>query len=192
MLYSQKFLPTNNRVVMLATQSSKGRVINFQINLQNGDRHIRSNVKLGPYITTAAITSCNYLILNANKLGIDKNLLLQSDLHINFDMLDDDIIKDGPSCGLAIFLALYTKLKSIQLKKVLAVTGEVTLSGKILGISDLKEKLEAAIQNNISAAIVPQSDLVDIKLMSQDLLKNIEIIAANNIGELLAKLHLMS
>ena len=189
-MYSQD-LSTNSSLFMLAMKSSKGIIVNFTVSLQNGDGSIRSNLKLGRQVTSSAITSCNYLILNAHTLDIDKNPLLHNDLHINFDMLDENIINDGPSAGLAIFLSLYTQLKSIHLKKSLAVTGEVSLSGKILSVSNIEEKLKAAAKENINTVIIPGSNFQEIK-NSINSFKNLNIIAVNNIADLVAKMHLIS
>ncbi len=189
-MHTQDF-STNSSLFILAIKSSKGTIINCTVSLQNGDGSIRSNVKLGRQVTSSAITSCNYLILNSSDLDIDKTLLLRNDVHINFDMLNENIINDGPSAGLAIFLSLYTQLKSIKLKQFLAVTGEISLSGKILSVSNIEEKLKAAEQQKITTVIIPGTNFQEIK-NSTHLFKNIHIIAVNNISDLLAKMHLIS
>ena len=110
--------------------------------------------------------------------------------HINFDILNENIINDGSSAGLAILLSLYAKLKSIELKKIIAVTGEVSLSGKILSVSNIEEKLKAAEEKNIRTIIIPGSNLQEIKNPINSF-KDVNLIRANNFADLVTKLHLI-
>ena len=91
--------------------------------------------------------------------------------------------KDGPSAGITIFSALYSCIMNFTISNQLAMTGELTLSGKVCEIGGLKEKLNSAIKSGITKVIIPKDNRLDN--LDQDIINNIDIIQIDNINDII-------
>ena len=117
-----------------------------------------------------------------DKWNIDPEFFNTNDFHIHVP--DGATPKDGPSAGVTLSLALISCLRKVPLRKKLAMTGEITLRGKILPVGGIKEKILVAINNNIKTIYVPIDNKADVKEIDKNIIKGIKIKYIDNYLEL--------
>lgn len=147
----------------LAWNNAGGDLLNIEITEMKGKGRISLTGKLGDVMQESAKAAVSYVRSRANALGISSNIFQHTDLHIHVP--EGATPKDGPSAGIALIVALVSALTSIPINKQVALTGEITLRGKVLPIGGLKEKLMAARRGLIQHVIIPkenEKNLVDI------------------------------
>ena len=147
-----------------------------------GNGNINLTGMLGDVIKESAYVAISYIKANSYIMDIDSNAFLNKDFHIHFE--GAAISKDGPSAGLAIITSLISLLKQKPIDSSVSMTGEITLRGKVLPVGGIKEKVLAAINNNIKTIYVPIDNKEDVKLIPKDLIKGIKIKYINNYLEL--------
>ena len=108
-------------------------------------------------------------------MNIDSKKFNKFDFHIHVP--EGATPKDGPSAGVAMCVVLVSVLSGKKIRKDIAMTGEITLTGKVLQIGGLKEKLLAALRGNIKAVLIPEANKKDLIDMPKEVTKNLEIIA---------------
>lgn len=148
----------------LAWTEMGGDVLEIEISVMPGKGGFTLTGQLGEVMQESAQTAYSYVRSRAPKLGIKKTDFSNNDIHVHFP--DGATPKDGSSAGITIASALISALTDIPFKNHLAMTGEVTLRGRVLAIGGLKEKLLAAQQHGITTVIIPkanESDLLDFK-----------------------------
>ncbi len=147
----------------LAWTSFGGEVLTIEVNTMKGSGKIQLTGKLGDVMKESAQAALSYVRSNANSLGIYSKVFADLDIHVHVP--EGATPKDGPSAGIAMTSALISALTGIPVRKDIALTGEITLRGKILPIGGLKEKLLAAKRACIPSVIIPhenEKDLVEI------------------------------
>lgn len=137
---------------------------------------------LGDVVKESAYVAISYIKANSYIMEIDNKVFLDKDFHIHFE--GAAISKDGPSAGLAIMTSLISLLKQKPIDSSVSMTGEITLRGKVLPVGGIKEKILAAINNNIKTIYVPIDNKEDVKLIPKELIKGIKIKYINNYLEL--------
>ena len=137
---------------------------------------------LGEVVKESVNVAISYIKANRNLLEIDMNLFKDKDFHVHFE--GAAIPKDGPSAGLAIMTSLISLLKNKAIDSTISMTGEITLRGKVLPVGGIREKVLAAINNNIKTIYVPIDNKEDVKEIPSELLKGIKIKYINNYLEL--------
>jgi len=148
----------------LAWTELGGDVLEIEVSIIPGKGGLTLTGQLGEIMQESAQTAYSYVRSRAPKLGIKKTDFSNNDIHIHFP--DGATPKDGSSAGITIASALISALTEIPFKNQIAMTGEVTLRGRVLAIGGLKEKLLAAQQHNIKTVIIPkanETDLIDFK-----------------------------
>lgn len=147
----------------LAWTTFGGEILTIEVNTMKGTGKIQLTGKLGEVMKESAQAAHSFVRANANKLGIYTKVFAGLDIHVHVP--EGATPKDGPSAGVAITAALVSALTGIPIRKDVALTGEVTLRGKILPIGGLKEKILAAKRACIQHVIIPaenEKDLVEI------------------------------
>ena len=147
-----------------------------------GNGNITLTGMLGDVIKESAYVAISYIKANSYIMDIDSKIFLNKDFHIHFE--GAAISKDGPSAGLAIMTSLISLLKQKPIDSSVSMTGEITLRGKVLPVGGIKEKVLAAINNNIKTIYVPIDNKEDVKLIPKELIKGIKIKYINNYLEL--------
>jgi ATP-dependent Lon protease len=132
----------------------------------------------------SARASVSYARARARELNIDPGVFDRSDIHIHVPA--GAIPKDGPSAGVTMATALISALTKIPVRKDVAMTGEITLRGRILPIGGLKEKSLAALRANISKVIIPDQNEKDLYDMPPYVKKRVEFIPVKDMDSLLA------
>lgn len=148
----------------------------------NGTGVLTLTGMLGDVVKESASVAISYIKANSYIMDIDTNLFKERDFHIHFE--GAAIPKDGPSAGLAIMTSLISLLKQKAIESTVSMTGEITLRGKVLPVGGIKEKILAAINNNVKTIYVPIDNKEDVKEIPSGLLKGIRIKYINNYLEL--------
>ncbi len=148
----------------LAWTELGGDVLEIEVSIIPGKGGLTLTGQLGEIMQESAQTAYSYVRSRAPKLGIKKTIFSNNDIHIHFP--DGATPKDGSSAGITIASALISALTDIAFKNHIAMTGEITLRGRVLAIGGLKEKLLAAQHHGIKTVIIPkanETDLLDFK-----------------------------
>jgi ATP-dependent Lon protease len=150
-------------VTGLAWTSVGGDILFVESLLSRGRGKLTLSGQLGDVMKESAVTALSYLRSRAEELGIDYRIFDQYDLHIHFP--EGAVPKDGPSAGIAIFTSIASVFTQRKIRSHLAMTGEITLRGKVLPVGGIKEKLLAARRAGIKDVILchkNRKDLIDI------------------------------
>ena len=147
----------------LAWTSVGGELLEVEVNAVPGTGKVVLTGNLGDVIKESARAALSYIRSRADQLGIDPEFHSTKDLHVHFP--EGAVPKDGPSAGIAIAAAMVSALTDIPVRQDVAMTGEITLRGRVLAIGGLREKTMAALRNQITTVFIPaenEKDLEDI------------------------------
>ncbi|MFH2065116.1 MAG: endopeptidase La [Pseudomonadota bacterium] len=159
-----------------------GEIIFVEAALMKGSQHLILTGSLGDVLRESAQTALSYLRSNALQLGIDPDFFENSDIHIHIPA--GAVSKDGPSAGVTIMVALLSLITKKPARRDVALTGEITLSGRILAVSGIREKLLAAQRAGIRTVILPKGNELDIGNLDPDLKSSMTIVTAEEVKNL--------
>lgn len=166
----------------LAWTELGGEVLEIEINVLPGKGGFTLTGQLGEVMQESAQAALSYVRSKALKLGIKKSVFNDKDIHIHFP--EAATPKDGASAGITMTTALVSALTEIPLKNNVAMTGEVTLRGRVLAIGGLKEKLLAAKQYNATNIVIPVANKTDLQEF-KDEIKDLDIFFAEHMDDVL-------
>ncbi len=161
-----------------------GDVLEIQVSLMPGKGALMLTGKLGEVMKESAKAALTYARTNAARLGITGRFWKDTDIHIHIP--EGAISKDGPSAGITIATALISALSGREVRRDVAMTGEITLRGSVLGIGGLNEKILAAQRFGIRHVILPAENEKDLKELPAPLRKGMTITKVKHIDEVLA------
>ena len=170
-------------VTGLAWTSVGGDILFVESLLSRGRGKLTLSGQLGDVMKESAITALSYLRSRADEIGIDYRLFEQYDLHIHFP--EGAVPKDGPSAGIAIFTSMASAFTQRRVRPRLAMTGEITLRGKVLPVGGIKEKLLAARRAGMKDIILCPKNRKDIEEIQADYLKGLTIHYADRVDDVL-------
>ena len=159
-------------VTGLAYTQSGGDILFIEVALMPGKGKIQLTGQLGDVMKESAQAAHSFVRSHCDQLGIDKKLIASSDVHIHVP--EGAVPKDGPSAGLAITTALISAFCDCPVKKDLAMTGEVTLTGRALEIGGVKEKVIAAHRAGIKQIILPQGNKKNLRDIPEKVKKDLK------------------
>ena len=165
----------------LAWTEAGGELLMTEVNIMKGTGKLELTGKLGDVMKESAQAAVSFVRTNANQLGIFSSVFEKTDIHIHVPA--GAVPKDGPSAGITIITSLVSAFNSIPVRKDIAMTGEITLRGKVLPIGGLKEKLLAAKRGFISTVIIPNSNHKNLIEIPDEIKKELKIITIKKIEE---------
>ena len=167
----------------LAWTEAGGELLAIEVAIVPGKGKLMITGKLGDVMQESAQAAMTYVRSRATELGLEKDFYQKLDIHIHVP--EGAIPKDGPSAGITMATALASALIRVPVKKGVAMTGEITLRGKVLPIGGLKEKLLAAHRAGIFTVLVPKENEKDLKGMPPLIMKKVKIHLVEHIDEVL-------
>jgi ATP-dependent Lon protease len=148
-----------------------------------GRGQVQVTGKLGDVMKESAQAAVSFVRSRATNLGIDPRFYRKLDLHIHIP--EGAIPKDGPSAGIAMCTSLVSALTKKPARRDVAMTGEITLRGRVLPIGGLKEKILAAHRGGIKKVIIPKENEKDLKDIPSSISKELEIVCVDHMDEVL-------
>ncbi|BAL80851.1 endopeptidase La [Caldisericum exile] len=139
--------------------------------------------QLGEVMKESAQAALSYIRANAEKLGVQPDFYDKYDIHIHVP--EGAVPKEGPSAGITMFVALVSVLKGVPVNKDVAMTGEITLRGRVLPVGGIKEKVLGAYRANIRTIILPKANEIDIEDIPEGVRNNIRFYFIENVEEAL-------
>lgn len=174
-------IDTAGVVTGLAWTSVGGDILFIESILSRGKGKLTLSGQLGDVMKESAMTAISYLKAHAELLDIDYRLFDQYDLHIHFP--EGAVPKDGPSAGIAIFTSIASVFTQRKVRARLAMTGEITLRGKVLPVGGIKEKILAAKRAGITDIILSQKNKKDINEIPEQYIKGVTIHYVDRVDE---------
>lgn len=172
-------------VTGLAWTEVGGDVLEIEVSILKGKGGLSLTGQLGEVMQESGQAALTYIRSRAKELGLKENFYSDIDIHIHVP--EGAIPKDGPSAGITMACALTSALTGIPVSRSVAMTGEITLRGRVLPVGGLKEKLLAATRFGVTTAIVPKENMSDIKEFESELDKTLTIVYAENMDQVLAE-----
>ncbi len=167
----------------LAWTSVGGDTLQIEVNIMPGKGEISLTGQLGDVMKESARTGLSYIRSVSDRYGIDKAFFGEHDIHIHIP--EGAVPKDGPSAGITMATAMLSAMTGIPVYAHVAMTGEITLRGRVLPIGGLKEKLLAAKNAGIRTVIVPEKNRRDVEEISAEIKKGLELIYAEQMEDVL-------
>ncbi len=169
----------------LAWTESGGELLEVEVNVLDGTGKLELTGNLGDVMKESAHAAVSCIRSRATQLGIDPDFYKTKDIHIHFP--EGAVPKDGPSAGIAITTAVVSALTGTKVRGAVAMTGEVTLRGRVLAIGGLKEKTMAAKRNGITTVIIPKQNLRDLAEIDPVVRESMRFVVADSIDTVLAE-----
>ncbi len=170
-------------VTGLAWTAHGGETLQIEIVKLKGDGKIKLTGQLGDVMKESAQAALSYARLHASEFDIDENFYKECDLHLHIP--EGGIPKDGPSAGVTMVTAIISILSGRKVRHNLAMTGEITLSGNVLPIGGLEEKLIAAKRAKITKVLIPAKNAPKLQEIQKEIRKDLEIIPVETIDDVL-------
>jgi ATP-dependent Lon protease len=167
----------------LAWTSVGGEILFIEATRMFGSGKLQLTGQLGDVMKESAHASLSYVRANAQRFGIQKDFLEKSDVHIHIPA--GAMPKDGPSAGITMFTALVSLLTGIRVRHDVAMTGEISLRGRVLPIGGLKEKTLAAHRAGIKRVIVPERNKADLEEVPKEVRDELEFVYVTRLEEVL-------
>ena len=186
--YHPERLPRTEQVGVvngLAWTSVGGEILEVEVNVVPGTGKLELTGNLGDVMKESAHAAYSYIRSRADRLGIEADFYQKKDIHVHFP--EGAVPKDGPSAGIAITTAMVSALTNTPVRRELAMTGEVTLRGRVLPIGGLKEKTMAALRNGIKTVLLPADNEKDLEEIDQTVRAALHFIPVEHVDAVLAQ-----
>ena len=167
----------------LAWTSVGGDTLQIEVNVMPGKGEIALTGQLGDVMKESAGAGISYIRSVSEKYEIAADFFEKHDIHVHIP--EGAVPKDGPSAGITMATAILSAITARKVRADLAMTGEITLRGRVLPIGGLKEKLLAAKNAGIKTVLVPKENQVDVEELSSEITKGLEIIPVESMDEVL-------
>ncbi|WP_176595629.1 MULTISPECIES: endopeptidase La [Sphingobium] len=172
-------------VTGLAWTEVGGELLTIEAVTVPGKGAIRTTGKLGEVMNESVQAAFSYVKARSPGYGIKPSIFIRKDIHIHLP--EGAVPKDGPSAGIGMVTTIVSTLTGIPVHKDVAMTGEVTLRGRVLPIGGLKEKLLAALRGGIKTVLIPQENEKDLAEIPANIKEGLEIVPVSHVDEVLAR-----
>lgn len=162
-----------------------GEIISVETALMPGSSKLILTGSLGEVLQESAQTVLSFIRSRTQEFGVTENFFKNNDVHIHFP--SGAIPKDGPSAGITIFTALLSLLTRCPTHRDVALTGEMTLSGRILPISGIREKILAAKRAGVRCVLLPQANREEVETLGTDVIEGIEVVLVAHASEVIER-----
>ena len=167
----------------LAWTSVGGELLEVEVNVVPGSGKVELTGNLGDVMKESAHAALSFIRSQAERLNIPADFYKEKDIHVHFP--EGAVPKDGPSAGIAITTAMVSALTGTTVRRGLAMTGEVTLRGRVLPIGGLKEKTMAAFRSGIKTVIIPAENAKDLEEIDQTVRKALQFVLVERADQVL-------
>ena len=186
----RKFLPDRlpcadqvGLVTGLAWTSVGGETLEVEVNVMDGSGKLELTGNLGDVMKESAYAALSFIRANAAKLGVPSDFYKTKDIHVHFP--EGAVPKDGPSAGVTVCTAIVSALTGISVRRDVAMTGEISLRGRVMRIGGLKEKTMAALRHGIRTVIIPRDNERDLEEIDQTVRRQLNFISAETVDTVL-------
>ena len=186
----RKFLPDRmsgrdeiGLVTGLAWTSVGGETLEVEVNVMDGTGKLELTGNLGDVMKESAHAALSYIRANAGALGVESDFYKTKDIHVHFP--EGAVPKDGPSAGITVCTAMVSALTGTSVRRDIAMTGEISLRGRVMQIGGLKEKTMAALRHGVSTVIIPEDNLRDLEEIDQTVRKSLNFVSARTMDAVL-------
>ena len=167
----------------MAYNQRGGEILLVETSLMSGSGHVVTTGQLGEVMTESAKAALSYVRSRADVLGLDPRFYRKVDIHVHVP--SGATPKDGPSAGITLATSITSALLGIPVRNDVAMTGEISLRGRVLPIGGLREKLLAARRSGMKRIIMPHDNEKDLKEVPDEVLRDLEIIFVDHVDEVL-------
>ncbi|MFO1256124.1 MAG: endopeptidase La [Sphingomonadaceae bacterium] len=171
-------------VTGLAWTEVGGELLTIESVTVPGKGGIKTTGKLGEVMNESVQAAFSFVKARSPAYGIKPSLIARKDVHIHLP--EGAVPKDGPSAGIGMVTSIVSTLTGIAVRKDVAMTGEVTLRGRVLAIGGLKEKLLAALRGGIKTVLIPEENRKDLVEIPKNIIEGMEIVPVSHVDEVLA------
>ena len=168
----------------LAWTQTGGELLEVEVNVVPGTGKLVLTGNLGDVMKESVKAALSYVRSRARRLGVEEDFYKTKDVHVHFP--EGAVPKDGPSAGVAITTALVSALTNIPVRREVAMTGEVTLRGRVLPIGGLREKTMAALRSGIKTVLIPKENEKDLEEIDQTVRSALTFVTAEEADTILA------
>lgn len=179
-------LPCTDQVGLvtgLAWTSVGGETLEVEVNVMDGSGKLELTGNLGDVMKESAHAALSYIRANAQKLGVAPDFYKTKDIHVHFP--EGAVPKDGPSAGVSVCTAMVSALTGATVRRDVAMTGEISLRGRVMRIGGLREKTMAALRHGIRTVVIPADNERDLEEIDQTVRRQLNFITASSIDTVL-------
>ncbi len=179
-------LPANDQIGLvtgLAWTSVGGEVLEVEVNVMDGSGKLELTGNLGDVMKESAHAALSYIRANARALGVAEDFYKTKDIHVHFP--EGAVPKDGPSAGVTVCTAMVSALTGTRVRRDVAMTGEISIRGRVLPIGGLKEKTMAALRHGISTVIIPKENEKDLQEIDPIVRRSLNFVTAQSVETVL-------
>ena len=179
-------LPCTDQVGLvtgLAWTSVGGETLEVEVNVMDGSGKLELTGNLGDVMKESAHAALSYIRANAQKLGVAPDFYKNKDIHVHFP--EGAVPKDGPSAGVTVCTAMVSALTGATVRRDIAMTGEISLRGRVMRIGGLIEKTMAALRHGVHTVIIPKDNERDLEEIDQTVRRQLNFISAQTMDTVL-------
>ena len=166
-------------VTGLAWTSVGGEILTVEVNVMDGSGKLELTGNLGDVMKESAHAALSYIRANAQHLGVCVDFYKTKDIHVHFP--EGAVPKDGPSAGIAVCTAMVSALTGVSVRSDVAMTGEISIRGRVLPIGGLKEKTMAALRHGVRTVIIPKDNERDLEEIDQTVRAALNFVLVENV-----------
>lgn len=182
---TQQLEPATGTAVGMAWTQTGGEVLNVEATIMPGNGKLTLTGKLGEVMRESAQAALSYVRSRSEELDIHGDYFQKHDIHVHVP--EGSIPKDGPSAGITIASALYSAVSGRKVNRNVAMTGEITLRGRVLPVGGIKEKVLAAHRNGIETVLLPRANEKDSEEIPQNIRRRVKLVWVEAMDEVLSR-----